>query len=221
VQDQPGHLAVRAADELDLGVHHLQEVAALRFGEDLELRLAGGLGAFFLLMDKPEVYGLPNKENAVLPRRNNRFGYLGAFFTAAVAVVAGDHEWPGRQRGQRSGTVGVAERAQRDRRVPARETPEMSLEGRGIGIVVEEHRDAAPLHRVTEQPRDHAEPQKSEGAFAQHPSRARHGSSLRQSGTASISAAETARSCHERSSHMSGCRRSEVLRSGSPRASLT
>ena len=31
----------------------------------------GGLNAFFLLMDEPEVYGLPNAENAVLPSRNN------------------------------------------------------------------------------------------------------------------------------------------------------
>jgi formate dehydrogenase iron-sulfur subunit len=49
----------------------------------------GGLGAFFLLMNKPEVYGLPNKENAVLPRRNNRPGYLGSLVTAAVGVFAG------------------------------------------------------------------------------------------------------------------------------------
>jgi formate dehydrogenase iron-sulfur subunit len=49
----------------------------------------GGLGAFFLLMNKPEVYGLPNKENAVLPSRNNRGGYLGGFFTAAAAVFVG------------------------------------------------------------------------------------------------------------------------------------
>jgi formate dehydrogenase iron-sulfur subunit len=49
----------------------------------------GGLGAFFLLMDKPEVYGLPNKENAVLPRRNNLGGYLGAFVTAAIGVLVG------------------------------------------------------------------------------------------------------------------------------------
>jgi formate dehydrogenase iron-sulfur subunit len=49
----------------------------------------GGLGAFFLLMDKPEAYGLPNKENAVLPSRNNVAGYLGAFFVAVVGVLAG------------------------------------------------------------------------------------------------------------------------------------
>jgi|ERR1035437_339729 formate dehydrogenase iron-sulfur subunit len=49
----------------------------------------GGLGAFFLLMNKPEVYGLPNKDNAVLPRRNNRMGYFGGFVTAAIGVVAG------------------------------------------------------------------------------------------------------------------------------------
>ena len=31
----------------------------------------GGLHALFLLTDKPETYGLPNAENAVLPSRNN------------------------------------------------------------------------------------------------------------------------------------------------------
>ncbi|HXN08342.1 MAG TPA: hypothetical protein VN860_01640, partial [Candidatus Acidoferrales bacterium] len=49
----------------------------------------GGLSAFFLLMDKPEVYGLPNKENAVLPSRNNTRSYFGALVTAVIAVFAG------------------------------------------------------------------------------------------------------------------------------------
>jgi formate dehydrogenase iron-sulfur subunit len=49
----------------------------------------GGLHSFYLLMREPEVYGLPNKANAVLPSRNNARGYLGAFATAAVAVIAG------------------------------------------------------------------------------------------------------------------------------------
>jgi formate dehydrogenase iron-sulfur subunit len=49
----------------------------------------GGLNAFFLLMDKPEAYGLPNAENAVLPSRNNRFGYLTTLITGAVAVLGG------------------------------------------------------------------------------------------------------------------------------------
>jgi formate dehydrogenase iron-sulfur subunit len=52
-------------------------------------KVYGGLHAFFLLMDKPEVYGLPNAENAVLPGRNNLGGYLGALVTAVVAVFAG------------------------------------------------------------------------------------------------------------------------------------
>ena len=38
----------------------------------------GGLNAFFLLMDEPETYKLPNAENAVLPSRNNERGYLAA-----------------------------------------------------------------------------------------------------------------------------------------------
>jgi len=49
----------------------------------------GGLNAFFLLMDKPETYALPNADNAVLPARNNLFGYLGTAVTAALAVIAG------------------------------------------------------------------------------------------------------------------------------------
>ncbi|HEY8643900.1 MAG TPA: 4Fe-4S dicluster domain-containing protein [Candidatus Dormibacteraeota bacterium] len=49
----------------------------------------GGLNAFFLLMDKPETYALPNAANSVLPARNNLFGYLGTLLTAAVAVIAG------------------------------------------------------------------------------------------------------------------------------------
>jgi formate dehydrogenase iron-sulfur subunit len=46
----------------------------------------GGLGAFFLLMDKPEVYKLPNAANAVLPQRNNLGGYLGLLVTAVLGV---------------------------------------------------------------------------------------------------------------------------------------
>jgi formate dehydrogenase iron-sulfur subunit len=48
----------------------------------------GGLKAFYLLADEPEVYGLPNAANAKLPRRNNRGGYLGMFFAAVVGVLA-------------------------------------------------------------------------------------------------------------------------------------
>src|SRR5436189_53325 len=49
----------------------------------------GGLNAFFLLMDKPETYGLPNADNARLPSRNDVPGYLAGLVTAVVAVVAG------------------------------------------------------------------------------------------------------------------------------------
>jgi formate dehydrogenase iron-sulfur subunit len=47
----------------------------------------GGLNAFFLLMDKPAAYNLPDAANAVLPQRNNVGGYLGGFVTAVVAVL--------------------------------------------------------------------------------------------------------------------------------------
>ncbi len=49
----------------------------------------GGLNAFFLLMDKPEVYGLPDAANAVLPKRNNVGGYLTTLVTAALGVIGG------------------------------------------------------------------------------------------------------------------------------------
>ncbi len=49
----------------------------------------GGLNSFFLLMDKPERYGFPNAQNAVLPRRNNVKSYVAAFFMAAIGVFAG------------------------------------------------------------------------------------------------------------------------------------
>jgi formate dehydrogenase iron-sulfur subunit len=52
-------------------------------------KVYGGLNSFFLLMDRPEVYQLPNAANAVLPSRNNLPGYLGAAVTAVVAVIAG------------------------------------------------------------------------------------------------------------------------------------
>ena len=49
----------------------------------------GGLNAFFLLMDKPETYGLPNAANAVLPRRNNLGGYLTTLVAGAAAIIGG------------------------------------------------------------------------------------------------------------------------------------
>jgi formate dehydrogenase iron-sulfur subunit len=54
------------------------------YGADDEVY--GGLNAFFLLMDKPEVYKLPNAANAVLPGRNNVGGYLGWIVTAVLGV---------------------------------------------------------------------------------------------------------------------------------------
>jgi len=40
-------------------------------------------------MDKPEVYKLPNAENAALPTRNNVPGYVGGVATAVVGLIAG------------------------------------------------------------------------------------------------------------------------------------
>jgi formate dehydrogenase iron-sulfur subunit len=47
----------------------------------------GGLNSFFLLMDRPEVYGLPTGESAQLPSRNNIGGYLGVVIAGALAVL--------------------------------------------------------------------------------------------------------------------------------------
>ena len=52
-------------------------------------KVYGGLNNFFLLMDEPEVYKLPNAANAGLPSRNNLPGYLGGAITAVVGVLAG------------------------------------------------------------------------------------------------------------------------------------
>jgi formate dehydrogenase iron-sulfur subunit len=49
----------------------------------------GGLNAFFLLMDKPETYGLPNASNAGLPSRNDVGGYLVGLATAVLGVIGG------------------------------------------------------------------------------------------------------------------------------------
>jgi formate dehydrogenase iron-sulfur subunit len=52
-------------------------------------RVYGGLGAFFLLMDRPETYGLPSAASAVRPGRNNAPGYLGALLGSVLAVLGG------------------------------------------------------------------------------------------------------------------------------------
>jgi formate dehydrogenase iron-sulfur subunit len=55
------------------------------YGDDESIY--GGLNAFFLLMDEPEAYRLPNAANAVLPSRNNLGGYLTVLITAVLAVL--------------------------------------------------------------------------------------------------------------------------------------
>jgi formate dehydrogenase iron-sulfur subunit len=71
-----------------LGDLHAQGVAeANLYGRDQAVY--GGLNAFFLLMDKPEAYKLPNAANAVLPGRNNPGGYLAGAVTAVLGVLGG------------------------------------------------------------------------------------------------------------------------------------
>jgi formate dehydrogenase iron-sulfur subunit len=49
----------------------------------------GGLNAFFLLMDRPETYGLPTGASVRLPSQNNLGGYVGTAITAALALLGG------------------------------------------------------------------------------------------------------------------------------------
>jgi formate dehydrogenase iron-sulfur subunit len=67
---------------------HSQGVGEARlYGADESVY--GGLNAFFLLMDKPEAYQLPDAKSAVLPSRNNERGYLATLVTAVLAVIGG------------------------------------------------------------------------------------------------------------------------------------
>jgi formate dehydrogenase iron-sulfur subunit len=75
----------RKADERLAKLHEQGLAEANLYGRDEDVY--GGLNAFFLLMDKPEVYGLPNPANAVLPKRNNVGGYLGLLVTAVLALL--------------------------------------------------------------------------------------------------------------------------------------
>jgi formate dehydrogenase iron-sulfur subunit len=75
------------ADKRLADLHSQGVVEANLYGRDEEVY--GGLNAFFLLMDKPEAYRLPNAANATLPGRNNPGGWLTGAVTAVLGVVAG------------------------------------------------------------------------------------------------------------------------------------
>jgi formate dehydrogenase iron-sulfur subunit len=75
----------RKADERLAALHSQGIQEANLYGRDD--KVYGGLNAFFLLMDKPETYKLPDAENAVLPQRNNLGGYLGVVGTAVLGLV--------------------------------------------------------------------------------------------------------------------------------------
>ena len=49
----------------------------------------GGLHSVFVLMDKPEVYGLPNAPNATTLNKGNGPGYFGMLVTAVLGAIAG------------------------------------------------------------------------------------------------------------------------------------
>jgi formate dehydrogenase iron-sulfur subunit len=75
------------ADQRLADLHSQGVVEANLYGRDEEVY--GGLNAFFLLMDKPEAYRLPNAANATLPGRNNTGGWLTTAVTAVLGVLGG------------------------------------------------------------------------------------------------------------------------------------
>ena len=77
----------RQADTRLARLHSQGYSQAQLYGRDTSVY--GGLGAFFLLMDKPEAYRLPSADQAVLPRRNDFGSYLGGIITAVFAVLGG------------------------------------------------------------------------------------------------------------------------------------
>jgi formate dehydrogenase iron-sulfur subunit len=79
-------LRQQASKRLD-DLHAQGVTQANLYGHDQSVY--GGLNAFFLLMDKPEAYKLPDAENAVLPSRNNLGGYLTGLATAVLGLFAG------------------------------------------------------------------------------------------------------------------------------------
>src|SRR5256885_6127719 len=94
IQFGPLAEARRAADVRLAALHSQGVTQAQLYGRDD--KVYGGLNAFFLLMDKPETYGLPDADNAKLPSRNDVGGYLAALVTGALAVVAGLLAFPRR-----------------------------------------------------------------------------------------------------------------------------
>jgi formate dehydrogenase iron-sulfur subunit len=75
------------ADQRLADLHAQGVVEANLYGRDQAVY--GGLNAFFLLMDKPEAYKLPNTANAVLPGRNNPGSWLTGAVTAVLGVLGG------------------------------------------------------------------------------------------------------------------------------------
>src|SRR5919201_1435040 len=77
----------KTADARLAAVHQQGYSGANLYGRDDSVY--GGLNAFFLLMDKPERYGLPTGASAQLPSRHNVPGYLAALVTGVLAILGG------------------------------------------------------------------------------------------------------------------------------------
>src|SRR5437660_7270289 len=77
----------KAADVRLATLHSQGSTQAQLYGRDDAV--SGVLNAFFLLMDKPETYGLPSAADAKLPSQSDLGGYIAAAITAILAVVGG------------------------------------------------------------------------------------------------------------------------------------
>jgi formate dehydrogenase iron-sulfur subunit len=87
IQFGPLHELHAHADQRLADLHAQGVSEASLYGRDTTVY--GGLNAFFLLMDKPEAYKLPNAANAVLPGRNNPPGWITGAVTAVLGVLGG------------------------------------------------------------------------------------------------------------------------------------
>src|SRR5881398_3789931 len=80
-------LRARAQKRVDQ-LHQIGEKRAYLYGADE--KMLGGLNSFYLLVDKPEVYGLP--PDPKLPTRNLRsgalFSLLGAVLVGFIGIVS-------------------------------------------------------------------------------------------------------------------------------------
>jgi formate dehydrogenase iron-sulfur subunit len=95
-------LKERAAQRVE-SLHARGEGEAYLYGADESI--LGGLNSFYLLMDKPETYGLPSKVQAQVPSRTVWPGSIKAMAVSLVAAFGAFRAF-----GRRKGRVAAVER---------------------------------------------------------------------------------------------------------------